>query len=111
MLGMHGSKAANLAVQGCDLLLVVGARFDDRVTGKLDTFAPAAKVIHLDIDAAELGKRRTPEVALAGDLKTLLPALAQPLAIADWQDHCAAMARDFAWDYAHPGDAIRNNFV
>ncbi|GAA4504479.1 acetolactate synthase 2 catalytic subunit [Pseudaeromonas paramecii] len=106
MLGMHGSKAANLAVQECDLLLVVGARFDDRVTGKLDTFAPHAKVIHLDIDAAELGKRRTPEVALAGDLKTLLPALAQPLTIADWQAHCAAMARDFAWDYAHPGDAI-----
>lgn len=54
MLGMHGTKAANLAVQACDLLIAVGARFDDRVTGKLDTFAPHASVIHLDIDPAEL---------------------------------------------------------
>ncbi|MFL9598792.1 acetolactate synthase large subunit, partial [Aeromonas veronii] len=57
MLGMHGTKAANYAVQQCDLLLVVGARFDDRVTGKLEEFAPEAKVIHLDVDAAEFGKR------------------------------------------------------
>ena len=64
MLGMHGTKAANLAVQQCDLLLVVGARFDDRVTGKLEEFAPQAKVIHLDVDAAEFGKRRAAEVGI-----------------------------------------------
>ncbi|MGL6122455.1 MAG: thiamine pyrophosphate-binding protein, partial [Shewanella sp.] len=75
MLGMHGGKAANLAVQGCDLLIVVGARFDDRVTGRLASFADKAKVIHLDIDAAELGKLRRPEVAIAGDLRQILPAL------------------------------------
>jgi len=58
MLGMHGSKAANLAVQESDLLIAIGARFDDRVTGKLDTFAPHAAVIHMDIDPAELNKLR-----------------------------------------------------
>ncbi len=63
MLGMHGTKAANLAVQECDLLIAVGARFDDRVTGKLNTFAPHAKVIHLDIDPAELNKLRQAHVA------------------------------------------------
>ena len=56
MLGMHGTKAANLAVQECDLLIAVGARFDDRVTGKLNEFAPNAKVIHFDIDTAEIGQ-------------------------------------------------------
>ena len=60
---MHGNKAANFAVQECDLLLVVGARFDDRVTGKLNTFAPNAKVIHLDIDHAELNKLRQAHVS------------------------------------------------
>ena len=58
MLGMHGTKAANLAVQKSDLLIAIGARFDDRVTGKLDTFAPNAKVVHIDIDAAEFDKYR-----------------------------------------------------
>ena len=54
MLGMHGTAYANFAVAECDLLIAVGARFDDRVTGKLDTFAPSAKVIHIDIDPAEV---------------------------------------------------------
>ncbi|RVS13267.1 acetolactate synthase 2 catalytic subunit [Enterobacter hormaechei] len=79
MLGMHGTKAANLAVQECDLLIAVGARFDDRVTGKLNTFAPNAKVIHMDIDPAEMNKLRQAHVALQGDLNALLPALEQPL--------------------------------
>ena len=56
MLGMHGTAYANFAVTDCDLLIAVGARFDDRVTGKLDTFAPRAKVIHFEIDPAEVGK-------------------------------------------------------
>lgn len=63
MLGMHGTKAANLAVQECDLLIAVGARFDDRVTGKLNTFAPHANVIHMDIDPAELNKLRQAHIA------------------------------------------------
>ena len=72
MLGMHGTRAANLAVQECDLLIGVGARFDDRATGKLDKFAPHARVIHIDVDPAEIGKLRDgPTSALAGDLDAI----------------------------------------
>ncbi|ELW8655684.1 acetolactate synthase 2 catalytic subunit [Salmonella enterica] len=106
MLGMHGAKAANYAVQQCDLLIAVGARFDDRVTGKLNTFAPNASVIHLDIDQAELNKLRQAHVALQGDLNTLLPALQQPLSIDEWRQHNAAMRSEHAWRYDHPGEAI-----
>ena len=72
MLGMHGTAYANFAVTDCDLLICVGARFDDRVTGKLDEFASRAKVIHIDIDPAEVGKNRIPEVPIVGDVKTVL---------------------------------------
>ena len=106
MLGMHGTKAANYAVQQCDLLLVVGARFDDRVTGKLEEFAPEAKVIHLDVDAAEFGKRRAAEVGITQDLKQVLPHLAMTLAIEPWREHCANMAREYAFRYDHPGQPI-----
>ncbi|WP_348685448.1 acetolactate synthase 2 catalytic subunit [Aeromonas bestiarum] len=106
MLGMHGTKSANYAVQQCDLLVVVGARFDDRVTGKLEEFAPEAKVIHLDVDAAEFGKRRAAEVGITTDLKRVLPALAMALAIDPWREHCANMARDYAFRYDHPGQPI-----
>ncbi|PRL64783.1 acetolactate synthase 2 catalytic subunit [Haemophilus influenzae] len=89
MIGMHGTKAANFAVQESDLLLVCGARFDDRVTGKLDTFAPHAKVIHCDIDAAEIHKLRRADVALQGDLiqaLNALNALKQDLDIEPWRE-------------------------
>jgi acetolactate synthase-1/2/3 large subunit len=75
MLGMHGTAYANFAVTECDLLIAAGARFDDRVTGRLDSFAPRAQVIHLDIDAAEVGKNRAPEVPVVGDVKLALEAL------------------------------------
>ncbi len=75
MLGMHGTAYANFAVTDCDLLICLGARFDDRVTGKLDEFASHAKVIHVDIDPAEVGKNRTPEVPIVGDVKTVLKEL------------------------------------
>jgi acetolactate synthase-1/2/3 large subunit len=77
MFGMHGSKFANYAVQGSDLLVCLGARFDDRVTGKLSTFAPEAKIIHLDVDPAEISKLVTATVPLVGDLKRLLPQLTE----------------------------------
>ena len=86
MIGMHGTKAANFAVQESDLLLVCGARFDDRVTGKLDTFAPHAKVIHCDIDAAEIHKLRRADVALQGDLIQAFNALKQELDIEPWRE-------------------------
>ena len=106
MLGMHGTKAANLAVQECDLLIAVGARFDDRVTGKLNTFAPNAKVIHMDIDPAEMHKLRQAHVTLQGDLNALLPALQQSLSIDKWREHTAQMRTENAWRYDHPGEAI-----
>lgn len=75
MLGMHGTKAANLVVQECDLLIAIGARFDDRVTGKLDTFAPNASVVHIDIDAAEFSKLRHANAPVRGISMTSCPCL------------------------------------
>ena len=75
MLGMHGTAYANFAVTECDLLIAVGARFDDRVTGKLDTFAPSAKVIHFEIDPAEISKNRSADVHILGDLSLSLDKL------------------------------------
>ncbi len=107
MLGMHGNAAANHAVQECDLLLAVGARFDDRATGKLDTFAPNARVIHFDIDAAEIDKLRGADIGLTGDLSAALTALSQPLAqLEDWQVRCLELKRQHAWRYDAPGEHI-----
>ena len=72
MLGMHGTYAANMAVAECDLLVALGVRFDDRVTGKLATFAPQARIIHVDIDPANIGKNVAPSLPLAGDVKQAL---------------------------------------
>ena len=72
MPGMHGSYAANMGLTESDLVIALGVRFDDRVTGKLAAFAPHARVIHVDIDASELGKNRSVEVAIAGDVKCVL---------------------------------------
>ncbi|MDB9494708.1 biosynthetic-type acetolactate synthase large subunit [Spirulina major CS-329] len=72
MLGMHGTAYANFAVSECDLLIAVGARFDDRVAGRLDTFASEAQVIHIDIDPAEVGKNKAPDVPIVGDVKVVL---------------------------------------
>ncbi len=77
MLGMHGTAYANFAVMNCDLLIAVGARFDDRVTGKLDEFAAVAKVIHIDIDPAEVGKNRIPQVPIVGDVRQVLQQMLQ----------------------------------
>ena len=75
MLGMHGTVYANYAVSECDLLIALGARFDDRVTGKLDEFACHAQVIHVDIDPAEVGKNRTPQVGIVGDVREFIQDL------------------------------------
>ncbi|WP_017303026.1 biosynthetic-type acetolactate synthase large subunit [Spirulina subsalsa] len=72
MLGMHGTAYANFAVTECDLLIAVGARFDDRVTGKLEAFACKAQIIHIDIDPAEVGKNKAPNVPIVGDVKVVL---------------------------------------
>ncbi|MEO7648837.1 MAG: thiamine pyrophosphate-dependent enzyme, partial [Bryobacteraceae bacterium] len=75
MPGMHGSFAANMGMSGCDLLIALGVRFDDRVTGRLAAFAPHAKVIHVDIDPAEISKNRTADLPIVGDVKRVLEKL------------------------------------
>jgi acetolactate synthase-1/2/3 large subunit len=75
MLGMHGTEYANFAITECDLLLAVGVRFDDRVTGKVSTFAPHAKIIHIDVDPAEIGKNKAVDVPIVGDARSVLQAM------------------------------------
>ena len=72
MAGMHGTYTANMAIQQCDVLLNIGARFDDRLTGNLKLFAPNAKVIHIDIDPAEIGKNVPTEIPIVADAKEAL---------------------------------------
>ncbi len=79
MPGMHGSYAANMGMSGADLLIALGVRFDDRVTGRLAAFAPHAKVIHVDIDPAEVGKNRLADLPIVGDVKRVLPKLVREL--------------------------------
>lgn len=80
MPGMHGTVAAVAALQRSDLLITLGARFDDRVTGQLDSFAPDAKVIHADIDPAEIGKNRYADVPIVGDCKEVITELIERFA-------------------------------
>jgi len=79
MLGMHGTEYANYAVTECDLLIAIGARFDDRVTGRVETFAPGARVIHIDIDPAEIGKNKRVDIPIVGDSRVILQAMIQRL--------------------------------
>ena len=113
MLGMHGKKAANLAIQESDLLIVCGARFDDRATGKLAEFAPHARVIHMDGDLAEIGKLRRADIALPGDLHANLGALnahygetTDRPSLRPWLERCRELCRKHRWDYNAPGDKI-----
>ncbi|NHA14883.1 acetolactate synthase 2 catalytic subunit [Thioalkalivibrio sp. XN279] len=106
MLGMHGNRAANRAIQESDLLICVGARFDDRATGKLDGFAPKASVIHMDADPSEIGKLRFADAGLLGDLAESLGAMPTGLSIEPWRQWCAERKVEHAWRYDAPGDYI-----
>jgi acetolactate synthase-1/2/3 large subunit len=106
MLGMHGTRAANIAIDNCDLLICVGARFDDRATGKLDSFAPSAKVIHIDGDPAEIGKLRVPEVGIAGNITQILDRLTAVPQAAGWATQCRAQKKMWAPRYDAPGQGI-----
>jgi acetolactate synthase I/II/III large subunit len=111
MMGMHGTRAANEALQEADLLIVFGARFDDRATGKLAEFAPAARVIHFDVDRSEIGKLRAADIAVAGELAPGIEALTGRLAgdgpaIDPWMIRCESRARRHAWRYDAPGDGV-----
>ena len=98
MLGMHAARYCNMALEECDLLFAVGARFDDRATGKVAAFCPNAKIVHIDIDAAEIDKIKTAHLGIKGDvtgvLKALLPQVASPLRT-EWLSRVADLKRDF----------------
>ena len=106
LVGMHGAKAANLAVQECDLLIALGVRFDDRVTGKLNEFARHAKVIHVDIDQSEINKLRQTHLGLQGDIKQVLPQLDVTVSIANWHKRVEELKTLHPTRYDHPGEAI-----
>jgi acetolactate synthase I/II/III large subunit len=104
MLGMHGTRAANYAMDEADLIIAVGARFDDRVTGKLSEFAPRAKFIHIDIDPAEISKNVPAHIPIVGDARNILPRLtaeyralsADPARLEEW------WSRIRSWQQRHP---------
>ncbi|MFM8999841.1 MAG: acetolactate synthase large subunit [Actinomycetota bacterium] len=114
MPGMHGAYAAVTAMQKADLLVALGSRFDDRVTGKLDAFAPGAKVIHVDIDPAEIGKNRTADVPIVGDCRDVIGKLHAELAKAqaeegtpdrsEWLATVRGWLRDFPYRYDQQPD-------
>ncbi len=114
MPGMHGTVAAVTALQKADLLITLGARFDDRVTGKLSTFAPGAKIIHADIDPAEIGKNRQVDVAIIGDLLEVIGELTPAIEaefkagrqsdITGWVKQCESWKRTYPLGYDQPED-------
>ena len=102
MLGMHGTKAANYAVCDCDLLIAIGARFDDRVTGKVESFAPEAKIIHIDVDPAEIGKNVRVDFPIVGDVKMVLNQLLERLEKklpGAWQDKVKQWKKEYPLRY------------
>jgi acetolactate synthase-1/2/3 large subunit len=106
LLGMHGTAYANFAVSECDLLIALGARFDDRVTGKLDEFATNAEVIHIDIDPAEISKNRAPQLALVGDLRKILLEILKSIRsntpIIDGNQTKSWLKRIYKWKKLYP---------
>ena len=106
MLGMHGTAYANHAVNQSDLLIALGARFDDRVTGAVDKWATGAKIIHIDIDPAEIGKVVTPDVPIVGDVKTILTELIRHVAPREataWNEQILEWKRRFPLSYPDDG--------
>ena len=106
MPGMHGNYTAVTSMQKCDLLIALGSRFDDRVTGKVDTFAPGAKVIHVDIDPAELGKVRRPDVPIVGDCRLVIEELLKAVQSAqqkrEWPDLTPWWTQLRGWQERYP---------
>jgi len=115
MPGMHGAYASNKAIQGSDLLINIGARFDDRVTMKLDGFAPNAKIVHIDIDPAEIGKNVPTDIPIVGDVKTVLEvanAEAKPAAkAAAWREQLTALKAEFPLTYVDSNTELKPQWV
>jgi acetolactate synthase-1/2/3 large subunit len=114
MLGMHGTKYANYAVQQCDLLIAVGARFDDRVTGKVADFAPHAKIVHIDIDPASVGKIVKPDAPVVGDCRLILKEMAGMLKKKDrskWDAQVEQWKKENPLTYNNKGNDIKPQYV
>ncbi len=122
MPGMHGQFTAITAIQECDLLVAMGSRFDDRVTGKVATFAPDAKVIHVDIDPAEHGKVRLPQVAVAGDCRIVMELMVEEIKqrgpeaqadIAPWRQKVSGWQEKYPLTYKQsaPGEGLKPQYV
>lgn len=114
MLGMHGTAYANYAVQQCDLLIAIGARFDDRVTGKLKTFAPKAKIIHIDIDPSSISKNVHVDIPVVGDAKTILTELiieVEHRSREAWFKQIAEWKEKFPLRYDNSSDMIKPQYV
>jgi len=110
MLGMHGAIYANWAVRDCDLLIGLGVRFDDRVTGKLEKFAPNAKIVHIDIDPSELNKNKPAHIPIVSDVKIalqrLVPLVEHKDDIDEWRAQCRAWKQENPLTYDHTFDGI-----
>jgi acetolactate synthase I/II/III large subunit len=120
MPGMHGNYTAVTSMQNADLLIALGSRFDDRVTGKVSTFAPDAKIIHVDIDPAELGKVRRPDVPIVGDCRLVIEELVKAVKAAGeqadrtaWMDQVRAWQKQYPLHYDEPqeGDGLKPQYV
>ncbi|MHC1597533.1 MAG: acetolactate synthase large subunit [Methermicoccaceae archaeon] len=114
MLGMHGTKYANYAVQESDLLIAIGARFDDRVTGKMSSFAPEAKVVHIDIDPAEIGKNVGVDVPIVGDCKLVLQSLLKYVGRCNseaWIERIQQWKKEFPLSYEYSDTIIKPQYV
>lgn len=113
MLGMHGTVCANYAVSEADLLLAIGMRFDDRVTGNLSTFAPKAEIIHIDIDAAEIGKNVYADIPIVGDAKEVLREMLQRIkdkGYSEWQNRIQSWQKEYPLKYNQDGK-LKPQFV
>jgi len=114
MLGMHGSAYANYAVQECDLLIAVGARFDDRVTGNVKTFAPKAKIVHIDIDPASISKNVRADIPVVGDAKYILGELVKEVEHRDrkeWFNKIAEWKKKYPFRYDNNSTTIKPQYV
>jgi thiamine pyrophosphate-dependent acetolactate synthase large subunit-like protein len=123
MPGMHGTATAITAMQKSDLLIALGARFDDRVTGRVNSFAPEAKIIHVDIDPAEQGKVRKPDVPIVGDCRLVIEAMIEALRdlmqggekqadLTPWRSRVSGWREQFplAYEPSEPGEALKPQF-
>lgn len=114
MLGMHGTAYANFAVQECDLLVSIGARFDDRVTGDVKRFAPNAKIVHVDIDPSSISKTIKVDIPVVGDAKKILPILTELIETkprSSWIQRIDELKETYPLVYEHDGESIKPQYV